>query len=171
MESIIWYYSQSKAFYRQEATETKLKQESKFYNIIHIACHGEFDRENPLFSCLLLAPSADDDGRLMTNEIFGLQLKAYLVTLSACETGLGKIEKGDDIIGLTRAFITAGASSIIASLWKINDVASAVLIKRFYRYLKQNSKIDALRQAQLFIKQRYKHPAFWASFVLTGDYR
>ena len=171
VESIIWNYPDSKAFFREEATETRVRNNTSGYQVIHFACHGEFDRENPLFSGLLLSMDEANDGRLEVHEIFGLDLDASLVTLSACETGLGKIEKGDDVVGLTRAFIYAGASSIIASLWKISDVASAVLIKRFYRYLQGQDKIMALHQAQLLVKKRYKHPAYWASFVLTGDYR
>jgi CHAT domain-containing protein len=171
VESISWEYPGTQAFFRQDATETNVKTSIGDYDIVHFACHGEFDRENPLFSGLLLATDDQNDGRLEVHEIFGLNLKATLVTLSACETGLGKIEKGDDVVGVSRAFIYAGTSSIIASLWKISDVASAVLIKRFYRNLKTEPKVDALRSAQLFIKEKFKHPAYWASFVLTGSYQ
>ena len=96
-----------------------------------------------------------------------------LVSLSACETGLSKITKGDEIIGLARSFIFSGTPSVLTSLWKVDDLATAVLMKRFYRYLKSgNSKAEALRKAQLLVKEAVNaHPAAWAAFGLTGDFQ
>jgi CHAT domain-containing protein len=91
------------------------------------------------------------------------------VTLSACETGLGKIANGDDIVGLTRGFLYAGSSSIVASLWKVDDLATADLMTRFYTNMKTLDKREALRQAQLQTKKKYDHPFYWASFQLTGN--
>jgi CHAT domain-containing protein len=100
-----------------------------------------------------------------------MQLGANLVTLSACETGLSKIANGDDLVGLTRGFLYAGASSIVASLWKVDDLATAYLMIRFYRGMQQTDKQDALRKAQLETRRKYPHPYYWASFQLTGSAR
>lgn len=98
-------------------------------------------------------------------------LKASLVMMSACQTGLGKLTTGDEIIGLNRAFIYAGAPSIISTLWRVNDASSAMLVKRFYRNLKNNDIAESLRLAQIAVKEYYPHPAYWAAFGLTGDYK
>ena len=100
-----------------------------------------------------------------------MQLGATLVTLSACETGLSKVANGDDLVGLTRGFLYAGASSIVASLWKVDDLATAYLMIRFYRGMQQTDKLSALRKAQLETRKKYPHPYYWASFQLTGSAR
>ena len=93
--------------------------------------------------------------------------------LSACETGLARVTGGDEVIGLGRGFIFAGTPSLIASLWTVDDLATAITVKRFYRYLYAGvSKAEALRQAQRFVRDHHnRHPAYWASFGLTGDWR
>ncbi|MEK7340788.1 MAG: CHAT domain-containing protein, partial [Candidatus Binatota bacterium] len=103
------------------------------------------------------------------NELYSLSLDADLVTLSACETGLGKISNGDDVVGLTRGFLYAGSRSIIASLWKVDDLSTSQLMTQFYSTLQQSNKREALRQAQLEIQKTYPHPFFWAAFQLTGN--
>lgn len=143
------------------------------YRIVHFACHGTFEPQSPLFSALLLTPEGEDDGRLEAHEIFGLDLQCDLVTLSACETGLAEITEGDEIIGLSRSFIFAGTPSIITSLWKVDDLATSVMVKRFYRYYHAGySKAEALRMAQLVVKESVNgHPAAWAAFGLTGAFQ
>ena len=120
-------------------------------------------------SGLLLAGGEKGDGKLKASEIFSLNLKADTVVLSACETGLGKITNGDEIIGLTRAFLYAGAPSVITTLWKVNDRASYELMREFYTNLKTTKKSEALRQAQLRIMKDYPHPFFWAAYELNGE--
>ncbi|MDZ7262409.1 MAG: CHAT domain-containing protein, partial [candidate division KSB1 bacterium] len=166
-------YPQVQSYLEKAATEKTFKTQSPQANLILLSCHGEYDATNPLFSALLLTPTAEDDGRLEAHEIFGLNLNAYLIAMSACETGLGTITGGDEVIGLSRSFIFAGASSLMASLWKVDDLATAVLVKRFFRYLKQGqSRSEALRNAQMLVKNEINaHPAFWAAFTLTGDFR
>ncbi|MBN1352208.1 CHAT domain-containing protein [candidate division KSB1 bacterium] len=166
-------YPQVEAFLDEEATETNFKQSVAGKNIIVFSCHGEYDEKNPLFSALLLAADKQNNGRLEAHEIFGIDLKAYLVSMSACETGLGTIVGGDEVIGLSRSFIFAGASSLMASLWKVDDLATAVLIKRFFRYLNEGkSRSLALQQAQLLVRHEINsHPAFWAAFNVIGDFR
>ncbi len=162
-----------KAFFGKKATESVVRRLAGYYNLIHFACHAVYEPEAPLFSALLLTPAGTDDGRLEAHEIFSLKLNSDLVTLSGCETGLAQITRGDEIVGLARSFIFAGTPSILTSLWKVDDLATAVMIKRFYRYLKAGfSKALALRKAQLLVKEKVNsHPAAWAAFELTGDFR
>jgi CHAT domain-containing protein len=96
-------------------------------------------------------------------------VRADMVTLSACDSGLGKLSPGDEIIGMNRAFLYAGADTVVTSLWRISDVASAVAMKRFYRYLAEGQdKSEALRHAQTVVRQYFKHPAYWSSFKVSG---
>ena len=94
-----------------------------------------------------------------------------MVTLSACQTGLGKVEAGDEVIGLSRAFLYAGTQSLLSSLWRVSDVSTAVLVKHFYRNFTHEPRAESLRQAQLHVMGYYPHPTYWAGFVLSGDYR
>lgn len=162
-----------KAYRGDQATETNFKLQSKKASMIVFSCHGEYDLKNPLFSALLLTPDETNNGRLEAHEIFDLKLNCYLLVMSACETGLGTLTGGDEVIGLSRSFIFAGASSLMASLWKVDDLATAVLIKRFFRYLKTDkNRSVALRKAQLLVRREINaHPAFWAAFHVIGDYR
>lgn len=98
-----------------------------------------------------------------------LTSKADLVVLSACESGLGKINNGDEMTGLTRAFIYAGTPSVITTLWKVDDRASYELMREFYANLKTMTKSEALRQAQLKTMQQFSHPYYWAAYQLTGE--
>jgi CHAT domain-containing protein len=100
-----------------------------------------------------------------------MKLNADLVTLSACETALGRVEMGDDVVGFTRAFLYAGAGSLVSSLWGVDDKATKELMVRFYDGLSNHSKRDALRQAQIVAKRGNPHPFFWAPFILVGDWR
>ena len=160
---------QSKVFLRKEATETAFKKYGNSFRYIHFATHGQFDADAPLKSALLLARDSENDGRLTVAKLYSMKLNSDLVTLSACETGLGKIVNGDDVVGLTRGFLYAGSSSIVASLWKVDDLATADLMVSFYAALSKTDKREALRQAQLETMRKYPHPFYWASFQLTGN--
>lgn len=159
----------SKYFLRTDATETVFKKYAKGFKYIHFATHGEFSADKPLNSALLLAADSESDGRLTVDKLYSMKMNADLVTLSACETGLGKITNGDDVVGLTRGFLYAGSTSIVASLWKVDDLATSKLMTSFYEDLKKTNKSEALRMAQLQIKKEYPHPYYWASFQLTGN--
>ena len=159
----------ARALVRKEATETAFKQQGGNYAYVHFASHGEFNADSPLNSALLLARDKTNDGVLTVGELYSMRLNADLVTLSACETGLGKIANGDDVVGLTRGFLYAGSRSIVASLWKVDDEATAYLMTRFYGALKGTSKREALRLAQLETRKKYSHPYYWAAFQLTGE--
>jgi CHAT domain-containing protein len=161
----------SRALLRRQATETAFKRLGPGFAYLHLASHGEFDPDRPLRSRLLFAKDEENDGSLTLGELYSLRLDADLVTLSACETGLGKISNGDDVVGLTRGFLYAGSGSVVASLWKVDDLATAHLMTRFYAHLADGDKREALRAAQLETKGAYPHPFYWAAFQLTGNAR
>ena len=161
-------FPQAKVLVRKEATKTAFKTLGPQFSYVHFATHGQFDADKPLNSGLLLAKDAQNDGFLSLGELYSLRLNADLVTLSACETGLGKVGNGDDVVGLTRGFLYAGSNTIVASLWEVDDQATSYLMEEFYANLKMGNKRDALRQAQLATKKKYEHPFYWAAFELTG---
>ncbi len=171
VNSIPWSFPKIDILTGKQATETALLKNIGNYDIIHIASHAKFDSINPLFSALLLAPDSKSDGRLDYNDVFAVKLRAELIVLSACQTGLGKVEDGDEIIGLNRAFTYAGTQAIVSSLWRVSDVATGIMVKHFYRNYVTMNKADSLRKAQLLVKRYYPHPAYWAAFTLTGEYR
>jgi CHAT domain-containing protein len=156
----------------QAATEDWLRQNIGQFDVVHIGAHGSFDAVNPLFSSLFLAP-AHEDGLLQLHEVTGLTMKAQLATLSACQSGLGRLESGDELVSLSRAFTYAGARSILSTLWRVDDVSTALVIKHFYRYYVDHGTAESLRHAQLQVMNdgRHYHPSYWAGVVLTGDFR
>ncbi|MCX6582152.1 MAG: CHAT domain-containing protein [Candidatus Aminicenantes bacterium] len=158
----------------KDATETQARTDGPSADILHFSCHGVFDSAHPMYSALKLSPDSKEDGNLDVQEIFQLELKpAYLVTLSACQTHVGKINSGDEIVVMSRAFIYAGTPSIVASLWNVDPDYTEKLMVSFYRALKNMDKIDALHQARKEMMETYgkKHPFYWAPFVLIGDFR
>ncbi|HSS49234.1 MAG TPA: CHAT domain-containing protein, partial [Thermoanaerobaculia bacterium] len=140
---------------------------------VHFATHGFVDETRPERSALVLTPSAGQDGYLTVAEIFNMKLRADLLVLSACETGLGKEVGGEGIVGLTRAFLYAGAKSLIVSLWPVVDRPTADLMRNFYQSLDTTgSKVEALRKAKLdMIRGGQPNPYLWAPFILSGDLR
>ena len=152
-----------------QATETFVKEHGAEFAVLHFAAHATFDLQSPLGSALLLAGDHENDGFLRVSELYKLPLDADLVTLSACETALGKVANGDDVVGFTRGLMYAGAGSVVSSLWKIDDRATRDLMVEFYKNLRKTDKQEALRQAQLTIKKRYEHPYYWAAFQLSGN--
>lgn len=168
-------FPQNEVYYREKATETMAKKRASDFHVIHFATHGEFNDRQPLQSGLLLARDGENDGFLQVHEVFGMDLaNANLVTLSACETALSKIQGGDDLIGLSRGFFYAGAPSLLATLWKVDDASTAKLMEFFYKNWQGGmSKPEALRRAQITLKAmpQYKHPFYWAPFVMIGDWK
>ena len=159
---------EAKVLLRNDATRSFVMSQGEHYSLIHFATHGTFDPAAPLNSALLLAPDKDSDGRLTVGDLYTLKLDANLVTLSACETALGKVANGDDVVGLTRGFLYAGARSIVASLWSVDDKATAELMTTFYGNLATQPRLEALRQAQVKVRASFPHPFYWAAFQLTG---
>ncbi len=153
------------------ATRTEFLKRASHYDMLHIAAHAELNQTSPLFSRIHLASEGDESGAIEVREVYAMSLgRTNLVVLSACETQLGAQSRGDDIVGLNRAFIYAGASFVIASLWTVDDKATSLLMKIFYSHLKRGrSKAAALQAAQIATRRKYPHPYYWAGFVLTGD--
>jgi CHAT domain-containing protein len=159
-----------------EATEEAFRREAPSRRILHLATYGVLNKHNPLFSFIELAPGGDYDGRLEVHEVFGLRLTAELVVLSACQTGVGSgtladVPAGDDWVGLTRAFLHAGAERVIATLWPVDDWATAALMERFYIELASGTDVRlALARAQraLQAERATAHPFYWAGFVIIG---
>jgi CHAT domain-containing protein/Tfp pilus assembly protein PilF len=159
---------------------TALRPELGGYRIVHFATHGLLNNVHPELSGIVLSlvdkEGQPQDGFLRLQDIYNLKLSAELVTLSACQTGLGKEIKGEGLIGLARGFMYAGAPRIVASLWKVDDRATSELMKRFYQGMlgpEALSPAGALRQAQLSIwkQKQWREPYYWAAFVLQGEWK
>jgi CHAT domain-containing protein len=166
------FATNSELFIRKAATESLIKERAFDFSHIHVASHGEFSADAPLDSRLRLAADAKNDGVLSVSEIYGLRLNAQVVMLSACETGLGRVSSGDDVVGLTRGFLYAGAQNVVGSLWEVDDDATSALSQAMYDGLKKGlpvAKALALAQEQLLAKK--PHPFFWAAFLDSGTGR
>jgi CHAT domain-containing protein len=158
------------------ATEEAFRREAPTHRVLHLATYGVLNKHNPLFSFVELAPGGEHDGRLEVHEVFGMRLTADLVVLSACQTGLGSgtlsdVPAGDDWVGLTRAFLHAGAGSVVATLWPVDDWATAALMERFYAEMALGARTsDALARAQraLRAERATAHPFYWAGFIIVG---
>lgn len=170
-ERISWTFPGAEVVTREKANESWLRENSGKFDAIHLATHGEYDAAQPLLSAILLTGDGTNDGRLTAQEIFSMTLKASFVALSACQSGLGKLSNGDDIVGLNRAFVYAGTRQVLSTLWRVDDVSTAVLIKHFYRNSSRTDRAQALRQAQLDVRTRYPHPAHWSGIFLSGDWK
>jgi len=157
---------------RKLLDESSSTKPAKRWRAIHFACHGLVDESNPWMSALALAPGAGHDGRLTALDVVELSLRTDLAVLSACESARGKVIRGDGVVGLPRAFLAAGAPRVLVSLWKVDDAATAALMKRFYEVWKDGtvSAAAALRQAQAAVRseKRWEDPAYWAAWQLWG---
>jgi len=156
----------------EEATKDAMRRHAQQFDLVHFACHGLFRPDAPLQSSLWLA-----DGFLTVLEIMNtLRLKAALAVLSACGSGLAELGRGDELVGLVRAVMYAGAPAVVASLWPVNDAVTALLFERFYAaFTAGTPAAEALRQAQLWVRdelvingRRFDHPYFWAAFEALG---
>ncbi len=164
IEAIEKIFPNAKVFTDEAANFENYTKNAPDFDILHLACHGQFRADNPLFSSLHLA-----DGFVTVKDICSQKLKAGLVTLSACETGLNKIFAGDEILGLARGFLSAGVNSLVLSLWTVNDEATTELMKDFYAELQRGASVSAsLKMAQNNFIKRGAHPYFWSPFVLIG---
>ncbi len=161
------------------ATESAFRRLAPTRRVLHLATYGVLNKQNPLFSFVKLAPDGTEDGRLEVHEVFGLHLRADLVVLSACQTGLGSgaladVPAGDDWVGLTRAFLHAGAHHVMATLWPVDDWATAALMERFYgggEVAAEPARALAEAQRALLAERATKHPFYWAGLVVVGGSR
>jgi CHAT domain-containing protein/tetratricopeptide (TPR) repeat protein len=162
IESVASVVPEPRVFVGPEATETVLRKEGPRARLIHIATHGCFRSDNPMFSSVKLA-----DGYLSLHELYRLDLPAELVTLSGCGTGLSEVAAGDELLGLIRGLLCAGAQGILATLWDVRDHTTADFMAIFYRdFSRTGNKYEALRNAMLELRKDYPHPYYWAPFIL-----
>ncbi len=156
------------------ATETMFKKEAKDYDILHLATHSIVNEKDADYSKLIFAKDDEEDGQLHAFELANMTLNARLVTLSACNTGFGKIEEGEGVMSLARAFRSAGVQSVVMSLWPASDKSTPELMKSFYKNLDAGQPKDlALNNARKeYLKNatgKAKHPFYWGGFVMIGD--
>ena len=191
------FYDQYTPRLAQESTETYFKENAAKFGQIHIATHGVLSHEQPLYSYLLMSPDKQDDGRLTVDEIMDMNLTSNLVTLSACETALGDLNRGDELVGLSRAFLYAGTPAVVVSLWTVDDLSTSLLMTKFHQFinegepayvaisraqrelLKESFKLSDSRGKELqwqsqikkevAVENRFnKSPYYWAPFILIG---
>jgi CHAT domain-containing protein len=166
VSALVSLFPEAVALLDDQATLVALRQQAPTADVLHLACHGQFRPDNPLFSSLRLA-----DGWLTVRDAYNLDLPGGLVTLSACETGMSAVAPGDELIGLARGFLSAGASSLLVSLWTVGDESTAMLMTSFYTRLRAgDGPAAALCQAQRQALEYYPHPFFWSPFVLFGHW-
>jgi len=147
-----------------EATTSVLRNRGATANIVHIATHGTYRQDNPMFSGIRLG-----DGNLNLYDLYQIRLRASLVTLSGCATGMNSIAAGDELVGLQRGLFCAGAASLLLSLWDVHDESTAELMRIFYAtHAETNSIAGSLQAAMKELRKKNPHPYFWAPFILTG---
>ncbi len=163
----------AEALIGSDATESALVNAAVPFHILHLAAHGTYNATSPFFSRIELTADDGNDGYLEVHEVFNLDFPAApLVVLSACESAVGTLSRGDDLIGLTRAFFYAGAPSVVTTLWNIDDEATVMLMESFYRRVRKGLSIaEALQAAQqeILATEAWQSPYYWAVFTLHGD--
>jgi CHAT domain-containing protein len=166
IETLAPLFKTSVRLKNEAATLENLRKNLGKMDVLHLACHGKFRLDNPDFSALNLFAE-----NLTVTDARDLNLQDKLVVLSACETGLNKIVSGEELFGLTRGFLHAGASALVSSLWTVNDRSTADLMRRFYgALLKGTSPAKALQIAQIQLLGKNAHPYFWSPFVFVGHW-
>ena len=175
VQKISTLFPKKQVFYTQRADRQAFINHAGAAHVLHVAAHAEVDLIDPLASRILLASKEPDSGFLTAREIYDVDLhKTSLVTISACESGLGQIARGDEIMGLSRSFFSAGADGLVMSLWPVSDDSTELLMTTFYGELSRGSElIDALQKAQLSVlrHQGFAQPFFWAPFSVSGNWR
>jgi len=164
IEALERVFGQANVLAGEAATEHAFRRQAPEAGVIHLASHAVFRDDNPLFSAIRLA-----DGWLSLYDLYSLRLRAALVTLSACETGVNEVLAGDELVGLTRGFFQAGTAAVVVSLWAVNDASTAHLMERFYTHLRGGEgAAAAMRTAQAELRRTYPHPYYWAPFLVVG---
>jgi CHAT domain-containing protein/Tfp pilus assembly protein PilF len=169
------FYPDGDLYRGEKAHLGQLKNRGNGFDVVHIACHGIFDHEQPFLSGLDLPPGEGEERRTYLLDFFHQELDCSLVTLSACDSGLNRITNADELLGLSRGLFYAGAASVMLSLWQVADASTCYLMENFYWHYVKNrkSKTEALQLAMQAVKARseYAHPYYWAPFVVMGDWR
>jgi CHAT domain-containing protein/Tfp pilus assembly protein PilF len=167
-------FADSSVFLKDDANKPRFLAEAPKFSLVHVAAHAEFDDVDPLYSRIRLSPTQGSSGNLEAHEIYRINLGgATLVTLSACESGVTRVTKGDEIWGFSRSFLSAGAPALLLSLWPVADESTELLMTKFYGGIKRSGTREALRDAQIELlhNPKFSHPFFWSAFNLTGDWR
>ena len=175
VEALMTLFPDAETYFGTQATRQRFFDGAATARLVHVASHGSVDPVDPLYSKLYLAKEANHAGTVDAREIYGLKLGGTeLVVLSACETGLGNVSRGDEVWGFTRSFLSAGAPALLVSLWEVSDEATEMLMKRFYGDLTKGiGRREALRNASLAVLSdaRFSSPVYWSAFNLVGDMR
>jgi len=174
VERLPAFFAEAEIQVGKAATKARWLARAPASQVVHVAAHAEVDEIDPLYSRILLAGADGKPGDLEAHEIYRLTLsRASVVTLSACDSGLGRVSRGDELWGFTRSFLSAGTRTLVVSLWPVEDEATARGMETFYETLRTASARDALRTAHLAVlrEPRTAHPFFWAPFILIGDGR
>jgi CHAT domain-containing protein len=149
----------------ESATREAFVDSSTSSRFLHVATHAVFRQDNPMFSSFRLA-----DGWFTAFDLFSMLCQTNLVTLSGCQSGMSEVTGADDLLGLMRGFLYAGARSLLLSLWNVNDESTTALMTDFYRKWREGTdKSTALRSAMLSVRQQFPNPFYWAPFLLVGN--
>ena len=165
----------AKLFFNADANQTNFRANAPQFKLVHIAAHATVDPLDPLHSKVLLADEKGQPNYLEAKDVLGMNLQGVaMIALSACESGLGRVEDGDEVLGFTRSFLSAGTSTMLVSLWPVSDAATETLMTTLYADLAKGDQVqDAMRDAQLAVMKdpATAHPFFWAPFNLIGNWR
>ena len=165
----------SRVFKGKQAYPEQIRNKKINPDVIHLACHGQFNQEAPFLSGIDIPPEAKDDRWTYLPDLFSLRLDCSLAALSACESGLSRFTSADELIGLSRGLFYAGAAAVMLSLWQVADESTSYLMENFYWHFTKNrqTKTRALQLAMQAVKARkeYAHPYYWAPFVVMGKWR
>jgi CHAT domain-containing protein len=163
-QSVAALLPQSSLHLGDQATASLLREKGPQSGVLHIATHGVYRQDNPMFSGIRLG-----DGHLNLYDLYQMRLNARLVTLSGCATGMNFVAAGDELLGLQRGLFCAGATTLLLSLWDVHDQSTAQLMQHFYRaYIRTGNMAGALQRAMQDLRRQNPHPYFWAPFVLIG---
>jgi CHAT domain-containing protein len=164
VQSVAALLPQAELFVGAQATAQVLRERGAETGLLHVATHGIYRQDNPMFSGIKMG-----DGYLNLYDLYQMRLEAKLVTLSGCATGMNSVSDGDELLGLQRGLFCAGASSLLLSLWDVHDRSTAELMQEFYRgYITSGDMAGSLRTAMHRLREQNPHPYFWAPFVLVG---
>jgi CHAT domain-containing protein len=164
VESIAGILPECELLIGEAATATAVRERGLETGLLHIATHGVYRQDNPMFSGIRLG-----DGYLNLYDLYQMRISARLVTLSGCATGMNVVAAGDELLGLQRGLFCAGATTLLLSLWDVHDESTAELMRGFYgKYVGTGNLAGSLRQAMLEMREKYPHPYYWAPFVIVG---
>jgi CHAT domain-containing protein len=164
-----FYPDRSKTVTDALIPESEVKSVAGDYDVLHFSVHGKFMPLEPMLSYLQLGKDARDDGRLTAAEMFGLPLgKARLVVLSACETGEAEATPANEVLGIERALLYAGANNLVLSLWPVDAASTALWMKTFHAEARHKPLAEAAQAASIEVKKKFPQPYYWAAFRLVG---